>query len=259
MSGVQERDSRGMAAPSGTAAPQGAEQALPATSPKLLGRLRDALRSRHYSRRTEDPTRWGGLALIAVAAVGVGAALYLSRQSAESLKYEQEWVKALLQAGLIAVLGVVTSGVLESFKDGLQRKRDQSKLRCDVLTDVGRIYMDVKLVRRRAQAAGALNPAYLPELNEQQVCLELHKYHNVALFEKRAGLGAALGKMARYLNKVANKPESDERLHFIDPEGFSKFSTAFHKVTAIMQQDIAGTESRRVRHSNEKSYCRREA
>jgi hypothetical protein len=188
-----------------------------------------------------NPTRWRCLALIAVAAVGVGAALYLSLQSDDSLKYQQEWVKALLQAGLIAVLGVVTSGVLESFKDGLQRKRDQSKLRFDVLADVGRIYMDVKLARRRAQAEGALNPADLPELNERQVRLELHKYNSVELFEQRAELKDGLAEMERYLNRVANKPDSDERLHFIDPEGFREFSTSFHKVTAVMQQDIAGT------------------
>jgi hypothetical protein len=52
--GSEETDGRGMAAPTGTAAPQGAEQAPPATSPTLPDRLRDALRSRHYSRRTGD-------------------------------------------------------------------------------------------------------------------------------------------------------------------------------------------------------------
>lgn len=186
--------------------------------------------------------RWGSLALLAVAAVGVGTALFLSLQPADLLKYQQEWVKALLQAGLIAVLGVVTSGVLESFKDGLQRKRDQSKIRFDVLADIGRIYMDVKLSRRRAQAAKAIDPADLPELNARQVRLELHKYNSVALFEDHAGLEAALEKMERYLNRVVNKPDSDERLRFVDREGFRDFSLAFHEATAIMQQDIAGTK-----------------
>ena len=35
-------------------APQGAEQTVPATGPRLLDQLRQALRSRHYSRRTEQ-------------------------------------------------------------------------------------------------------------------------------------------------------------------------------------------------------------
>lgn len=195
--------------------------------------------------------RWGSLALIAVAAVGVGTALFLSLQPADLLKYQQEWVKALLQAGLIAVLGVVTSGVLESFKDGLQRKRDQSKIRFDVLADVGRIYMDVKLARRRAQAAKSIDSADLPELNARQVRLELHKHNSAALFEGHAALEAALENMERYLNRVANKPDSDERLRFIDREGFREFSAAFHEATAIMQQDIAGTGNQRVRRARE--------
>ena len=186
--------------------------------------------------------RGGGLALIAVAAVAVGTALFLSMQAVDLLKYQQEWVKALLQAGLIAVLGVVTSGVLESFKDGLQRKRDQSKIRFDVLADIGLIHMDVKLARRRAQAAKAIDPTDLPELNARQVRLELHKHNSAALFDDNAGLEAALEKMERYLNKVANKPDSDERMRFVDREGFRAFSSAFHEATAIMQQGIAGTE-----------------
>jgi hypothetical protein len=133
--------------------------------------------------------RWGTLALIAVATVGVGAASFLSLQPYELLKYQQEWVKALLQACLIAVLGVVTSGVLETFKDGLQRKRDQSKIRFDVLADVGRIYMDVKLVWRRAQAVKTSDPVDLPELNARQVRLELHRHNSTALLENQTGTG----------------------------------------------------------------------
>lgn len=192
-------------------------------------------------------TRWGSFALITVAAVGVGAALFLSLQPRDLLMYEQEWVKALLQAGLIAVLGVVTSGVLESFKDGLQRRRDQSKLRFEVLADIGRIYMDVKLARRRAQTAGSIDPLDLPELNERQVRLELHKHNSTTLFEFSTELKAALETMEKYLNRVANKPDSEERKQFIDREGFKVFSTAFHKVTSIMQQDIAGMYKRRDR------------
>jgi hypothetical protein len=46
--------------------------------------------------------------------------------------------------------------------------------------------------------------------------------------------------MARYLNRVANKSDSDERRGFMDRDGFREFSAAFHEATAIMQQDIAG-------------------
>jgi hypothetical protein len=58
------------------------------------------------------------------------------------------------QVGLIAVLGIVTSGVLEFFKDSLQRRRDLSRLQFDVLTELSRAYMDVKLERRKIQATG---------------------------------------------------------------------------------------------------------
>lgn len=195
--------------------------------------------------------RWGGLALTLVAAVGVGVALFLSLHPADFLKYQQEWVKALLQAGLIAVLGVVTSSVLESFKDGLQQKRDQSKIRFDVLADIGRIYMEVKLARRRAQAAKAIDSVDLPELNARQVRLELHKHNSVALFADHASLEAALERMERYLNRVANKPDSDEHRGFIDRDGFREFSVAFHEATAIMQQDIAGMKRQPTRPSRE--------
>jgi hypothetical protein len=49
-------------------------------------------------------------------------------------------VRSLLNGGLIAVLGVVTSGVLESFKDSLQQRRDISKLRWDVRNDLTKEY-----------------------------------------------------------------------------------------------------------------------
>lgn len=49
MLGMRKIDDPGRAAAVAMAAPQGAEQALPATSPKLLDRLREALRSRHYT------------------------------------------------------------------------------------------------------------------------------------------------------------------------------------------------------------------
>jgi integrase len=54
MSGVQETHDPGTAAPTRVAAPARAEQPSPPAGPKLLDRLREALRSRHYSRRTEE-------------------------------------------------------------------------------------------------------------------------------------------------------------------------------------------------------------
>ncbi|MBM9515316.1 hypothetical protein, partial [Desulfogranum marinum] len=183
----------------------------------------------------------GSLVLAGVAAVAVGSALYLSLQPADLLKYQQEWVKALLQAGLITVLGVVTSSVLESFKEGLQQKRNQSRIRFDILNDIGRIYMDVKLARRRAQAVKRIESKDLQELNERQVQLELHKFNSVKLFKNHQGLEDALGTMEKYLNKVANKPETDEHQRFVDREGFRKFSVAFHEAKAIMQHYIVGT------------------
>jgi len=54
MLGVQETHDPGTAAPTGIVAPARAEQSSPSAGPKLLDRLREALRSRHYSRRTEQ-------------------------------------------------------------------------------------------------------------------------------------------------------------------------------------------------------------
>jgi integron integrase len=54
MLGAQKSDHRGTVAAAGKAAPARVEQAPPGTGPKLLDRLHEALRSRHYSRRTEE-------------------------------------------------------------------------------------------------------------------------------------------------------------------------------------------------------------
>ena len=188
--------------------------------------------------------RWGTLLLTFVAIVAVGAALILSLHPTEVLKHENEWVKALLQAGLIAVLGVVTSAVLETFKDSLQRPRDQSKIRFDVLGDIARIYMDLKLVRLRFHVATSIASDDISELNDSQVRLELHKYNSVSIFKGDAALKEALDKMEKYLNRVANKSESDERLRFCDRDGFKVFASAFHEAIIIMQQDIATPDHR---------------
>ena len=57
MLAVRKTNEPSTATPTEMAAPRRAEQAPPATSPKLLDRLREALRSRHYSQRTER-TYW---------------------------------------------------------------------------------------------------------------------------------------------------------------------------------------------------------
>src|SRR3972149_4844409 len=57
MLGVHQVDDPSTAATRGMAPPRPPKQPPPATSPKLLARLRKALCSRHYSRRTEQ-TYW---------------------------------------------------------------------------------------------------------------------------------------------------------------------------------------------------------
>ena len=54
MLGVQKTHDPGTAAGTRMAAPARVEQASPGTGAKLLDRLREALRCRHYSRRTEQ-------------------------------------------------------------------------------------------------------------------------------------------------------------------------------------------------------------
>jgi integrase len=57
MLGVQKIDDPGTAAPTEITAPRRDEQVPPVASPKLLDHLCEAMRSRHYSRRTEQ-TYW---------------------------------------------------------------------------------------------------------------------------------------------------------------------------------------------------------
>jgi integrase len=54
ISGVPKADDRGTAAPAPATASPRAEPAPPGTGPKLLDRMREALRSRHYSRPTAE-------------------------------------------------------------------------------------------------------------------------------------------------------------------------------------------------------------
>ncbi len=111
-----------------------------------------------------------------MAIIGLGGALLLSlKAKSGGLQYEWEWVKALLDATLIAVLGVVTSTVIERFKDDLQRRRDESKLRFDVLTSLNRTYMKVKLIRRKFQETKTLMLADFDRFNEWQTEIGLSK------------------------------------------------------------------------------------
>jgi hypothetical protein len=182
---------------------------------------------------------WLILLLVAVAAFGVGGALALSLKGGGGFKYEQEWVHALLQAGLIAVLGIVTSGVLERFKDTLQQRRDDSKLRFEVLRELGRAYMDVKLVRRKLQAANGFTATETDLLNQIQVTVELHKQNSVRLFGHGSELEGHLKDMEHYLNEVANEADSPQRLGFCS-HGFKDFSNAYKSAATLIRNEIAG-------------------
>jgi len=183
---------------------------------------------------------WLIFLLAAVVVFGVGGALVLSLNApGGGIEYRQEWVRALLQAGLIAALGVVTSAVLERFKDALQQRRDDSKLRFDVLTDLSRHYMEVKLVRRKLQAADAFTATETDQLNQIQVLVELHMRNSVRLFRQASVLEAHLKTMEHYLNKVANEPSSEERREFLS-KGFKVFADAFENAAMLIRAEIAG-------------------
>jgi hypothetical protein len=185
---------------------------------------------------------WLIMLLAALAIFGVSGALLLSlKDLGRDLEHEQEWVRALLQVGLITAVGIVTSGVLERFKDSLQQRHDDSKLRFDVLTELSRAYMEVKLVRRKVQAAGgAFTATETDLLNETQVLVELHMHNSVHLFKQKSGLEDKLKTMEDYLNKVANDANSKEQREFCSTEGFTVFAHAFHDTSALIKGEIAG-------------------
>lgn len=177
------------------------------------------------------------LLVIAIAIVSLGGALALSG-AFQSLQYRQEWVRALLQVGAIAVLGIVTSAVLEQFKDDLQRRRDNSKLRLEALKELTRAYMDVKLVRRKGQASKAFSEEQTDALNRSQVTLETLKHTSCRLFRRRSKeLEGHLSVMEKYLNHATNNPESPERSGFL-AKGFKPFSVAFHCTKDLMLREI---------------------
>jgi hypothetical protein len=183
---------------------------------------------------------WLLLCLAIVTAGGIGGALMLSLKEDGALHHEEQWVQALLEAGLIATLGVVLSWVLERYKAGEQQRRDESKVRLGVLSELSRAYMDVKLVRRKLQAGEPFSDALRDRLNQDQVAIELHARTSTHLFRQSAALKHLLTLMEKYLNKVANKPESPERGAFRDAAGFRGFSTPYRQAVALILQEITG-------------------
>ena len=162
---------------------------------------------------------WLLLVLIAVGGVGGALAFSLRPPSAEDFKHQQEWVRALLQAGLVGVVGIVTSVVIEHLKDSIQQQRDYSKLRQDILTELSRTYMDVKLVRRKVQASKTFTSADIGDLNQLQIDVELQMRNRAGFFRGSNELRKHLKSMEHYLNKVANEHSSSEHREFSSKEG----------------------------------------
>ena len=197
---------------------------------------------------------WFLLVLVTVAIVGIGYAFKLSGLGPEVIKYQKEWVTALLQAGLIAVLGMVTTAVLELFKSGLQESKDRSKLRLDAHSDLRSCYQKVKLLRRSYQAPQALTANDVHALNEIQLGLEGLRDDSDLFGRSSAQVSDALSQMERYLNHLANDPASDERIHFQNskpPEkSFKVFSHAYSMASTAMRLEIAPPSLlARIRHA----------
>ena len=202
------------------------------------------MRNRASRRKFGNVKRYVWLILLlgAVAVFGVGLAFALSLAGPEpGLQYRVEWVRALLQVGLVAVFGVVTSLVLERFKDALQQRRDESRLRFQVLKELSRTYMNVKLLRRKVQkSGGAFNVTDARRLNKIQVNFELHKQNSVMLFHEKSELKLLLFKMEDYLNDVANDADSDARKRFSSTEGFRYFADTFKAAATLIRKEIGG-------------------
>jgi hypothetical protein len=189
--------------------------------------------------------------LLAIAVLALGGALKLSLKGDGHLQYETEWVRALLQIGLVAVFGIVTSVVLEHFKDTLQQRRDDSKLRFTVLAEVTRAYNDVKLVRRKIQAGEAFTETIADRLNQSQLTIEFHKRNSTRLFHQANELHGFLYEMEHYLNKVANEPDSEQRRGF-DSKGFKKsFSVPHAEAATLIRNEIGGRVLKNRTHEQE--------
>ena len=199
-------------------------------------------------------TVWFLLVLVAVAIVGIGSAFRLSGLEPEVIRYQEKWVIALLQAGLIAVLGAVTTAVLELFKSGLQESKDRSKLRLDAHSGLRSYYKKVKLLRRSYQASQTLTANDVHTLNEIQLDLESLRDDSGLFGRSSLQISNALSQMERYLNHLANDPASDERIYFRDskpPErSFKVFSRAYSMASTAMRLEIAPPSLlARIRHA----------
>lgn len=186
------------------------------------------------------------ITLVATAIVALVIALYLSHNTEELIEHEDVWVKALLQIGLISMVGAAISMALERFKERLQQRRDLSTLRFKILDELSRAYMEVKLIRRAVQKSPPntedphnLSDDIVAELNQLQAVFELHKRNSIYQFPDSNELKAHLKMMERYLNLVANEPESDERIGFRSNE-FNEFAEAYKKTEGLIHRAISG-------------------
>lgn len=182
---------------------------------------------------------WLLFLLVLIAAGGVGGALAITmRPSPVAFRNEAEWVSALLQAGLVGVLGIVTSVVIEILKDSIQQQRDYSKLRQDILTELSRTYMDVKLVRRKVQASRTFTNTDIDDLNQLQIDVELQMHNRAGFFRGSSELKKHLKSMEHYLNKVANEHSSSEHRGFCSREGFRSFANAYENAATLIRAEI---------------------
>jgi len=197
---------------------------------------------------------WLLFVLLVVAMAGIGSAIKLSALGPDVIKYQKEWVTALLQVGLIAVLGAVTTAVLELFKLGLQRSKDRSKLQLDVLSDLRQHYKKVKLIRRNYQASQTLSADDVKALNEVQLELEVLRDDSDLFGRTSMQVFNALSKMERYLNHLANDSASTERATFQNSappaNSFKVFSHAYKSAKTAMRLEIAPPSIlARIRHA----------
>jgi hypothetical protein len=185
---------------------------------------------------------WLLFILLGIAIVSIGSAIKLSAIGPEVIKYQKEWVTVLLQASLIVVLGAVTTSVLELFKSGLQRSKDQSKLQFSAYSRLRNRYHKVKLIRRSFQKTKLLTDSDIQALNEIQLDLEGLRDES-DLFRQSSKIYNALSQMEKYLNHVANNSKSQERATFQESDppdnSFKVFSHPYHEASNAMRVEIA--------------------
>lgn len=192
--------------------------------------------------------------LAGIAVLGLSGALLLSlKLVGNNLEYQVEWVRALLEVGLIGVTGTAASAVLERFKDGLQQRRDDSKLRFDMLTGLDDDYNEVKLVRRRLQKGGTFGDDEWEKVNLVQLRIEKYKKNCVSLFDDSDVLEKHLYDVESYLNKLANKATPERMQEFVSTEGFRVFADHYHNAARLIRSEIAGRKLRSSKADEESS------